>query len=618
MSPDNDNQSRWQKRAYLVAPRSDPQERQRLLLSAVDDEGNVNIQGSEREGSLPQTRGVQVQSHEAPVSTPVISSDDELDITNFISVDDSGRTSIFGPSSALHNPARSETHTQPSVPSTTLENIKNRLIANAALQRHLEYGLTKYSTIASEPSELALHLLNLHWARQHHTFLLTYRPAVMRDLQCSGQYCSTFMLNAIFACCSKFSPRLDVRSDPNDPSSAGHRFFLRCDELLIKDSLLIRPHITTIVGLVLLGSTYNARGETSKGWLYTGYALRMVYDLGLHLDPKTTTESPEDIEIKRRVFWGAFVCDKLQSLYMGRPVAINLHDSKVSREFLDLYEETEPFIPSSLITGSSPNITGAMADVIPMHSVSTFQQLCLLSKIMTTIINRFYVVGATFSNAQNGLAKIEQALQDWRDKLSPELDFQPWSASSGIVQPQTPNIMVLHNLYHSLIILVHRPFISDGHLRSTATSGRSWERCTIAARCITSIALVYRSTYGLKGAPYVLAYTVYVACTIHCLDDLCIANPGVIKPANTIRRLIQSNHLELQSDEVVSFEPDHPSTGLSAMPVPPSIDDWPQVYDNSNTELCMEDIDFSFPLDPLFGWINVPTPSLHGETPPQI
>ncbi|KAF5002429.1 hypothetical protein FGRMN_441 [Fusarium graminum] len=306
-----------------------------------------------------------------------------------------------------------------------LDNIKNGLIANAALQRHLEYGLTKHYIIAGEPTELALHLLNLHWARQHHTFLLTYRPAVMRDLQCSGQYCSTFMLNAIFACSSKFSPRLDVRDDPNDPSSAGRRFFLRCDELLIKDSLLIRPHITTIVGLILLGSTYNARGETSKGWLYTGYALRMVYDLGLHLDPKTTTESSEEIEIRRRVFWGAFVCDKLQSLYMGRPVAINLHDSKVSREFLDLYEETEPFVPSSLMTGSPPNFTAAMTDAIPMHSVSTFQQLCLLSKIMTTIINRFYVVGATFSNAQNSLTKIEQALQDWRDKLAPELDFQP-------------------------------------------------------------------------------------------------------------------------------------------------------------------------------------------------
>jgi hypothetical protein len=28
----------------------------------------------------------------------------------------------------------------------------------------------------------------------------------------------------------------------------------------------------------------------------------------------------------------------------------------------------------------------------------------------------------------------------------------------------------------------------------------------------------------------------------------------------------------------------------------------------------MDDIDFSLPLDPLFGWINVATPSLYEET----
>ncbi|KAH6952874.1 fungal-specific transcription factor domain-containing protein [Fusarium avenaceum] len=612
------------KEFIVTLKNSTPQERERLLISAVDGDGNINLLDSNEDVSVGDT--VDQRPSQGP-SPPDISPEDELDIAQFISVDDTGRTNIFGPSSALHNPARSETHNPSVHHSTTLENVKNGLIANAALQRHLEYRLAKLSTIAGEPTELALHLLNLHWARQHHTFLLTYRPAVMRDLACSGQYCSAFMLNAIFACSSKFSARSEVRDDPSDPSSAGRRFFVRCDDLLIKDALLIRPHITTIVGLVLLGSTYNARGETSKGWLYTGYAIRMVYDLGLHLDPKKTTENPEEIEIRRRVFWGTFVCDKLQSLYMGRPVAINLRDSQVSREFLDLYEETEPFVPSTLITGSPcPSLT--VEDTIPIHSVSTFQQLCLLSKIMTTIVNCFYVVGATFSNAQSSLAKIEQALLQWRETLPSELNFQPWLAPSGTVQAQTPNIMVLHNLYHSLIILAHRPFISDGHIRSNTTPGRSWEQCTIAARCITSIASVYRSTYGLNGAPYVLAYTVYVACTIHvrnaasrhepgdhmsllrpslqCLDELCTANPGVVKPANSIRRLIEANKLNLSTEEASSTERE--------ITADLEISTFPDSIPTLSSEFRMEDIDFSLPLDPLFGWINVDTPSLYGES----
>ncbi|SCV41558.1 related to pathway-specific regulatory protein nit-4 [Fusarium fujikuroi] len=618
----------------LTLKRSSPEEREKLLNAAVDEDGAVNLLDS-TETDLPDeasSRKITSQPIDRRATTPIVSSDDELNIANFISVDDAGTTNSFGPSSALHNPARNDSGTPSSRRSLTTEHVKNELIANAALQRHLEHRLTRHTTIAGEPTELALHLLNLHWARQHHTFLLTYRPAVMRDLECSGPYCSTFMLNAIFACCSKFSPRPDVRDDPDDASSVGRRFFKRCDELLSSDSLLTRPHISTIVGLVLLGSTYNARGETSKGWLYTGYALRMVYDLGLHLDPKQTTEDPEELEIRRRVFWGAFVCDKLQSLYMGRPVAINLRDSQVSREFLDLYEEMEPFYPSALATDSSSRLDENMGDAIPRHSVSTFQQLCLLSKIMTTIINRFYVVGATFSNAQVDLQKIEQALHQWRDKLPSELDFQPWLSTSTAVQ--TPNIMVLHNVYHSLIILVHRPFISDDHLRSTATSVRSWKQCTVAARSITSIASVYKSTYGLNGAPYVLAYAVYVACTIHvrnaasqsqtrdhlsmlkssleCLDELCTANPGVAKPANSIRRLIEANHLNLITEESHSLRQDDISFDLNVIQSTFSVNE----LSHTGCEMFrMADFEYGLPIDPLFGWINVSTPLLEEETP---
>ncbi|RGP66583.1 hypothetical protein FLONG3_8779 [Fusarium longipes] len=608
-----------------------------------------------RENDYRPPKQTQTVSTSLPLPSdqdPAITSDDELDIANFVSVDDTGETSSFGPSSALHNPARNSPNKVAHRDSTPIENVRNGLIANAALQRHLEYGLLKHSTIAEVPTDLAMHLLNLHWDRQHHTFLLTYRPAIMRDLQCSGQHCSTFMLNAIFACCSKFSPRAEVREDPADPLSAGLRFFNRCDELLAKDSLLMRPHITTIVGLILLGSSYNARGETSKGWLYTGYALRMVYDLGLHLDPKQTTDNSEEVEIKRRVFWGAFVCDKLQSLYLGRPVAINLSDSQVSREFLDLYEETEPFRIPNLMEGSTPSFPVNMGETVPRYSVSTFQQLCLLSKIMTTIINRFYVVGATFSNAQNSLLKIERALQKWREDLAPELDFQPWNPASP--KAQTPNIMVLHNLYYSLIILVHRPFISDGHLRSTGTPSRSWEQCTDAAKCITSIASVYKLTYGLSAAPYVLAYTVYVACTIHvrnaasqsqkeeyldllktsleCLDQLCAANPGVIKPASSIRRLVEASRLDLtvgkfsqthnteraDSDDLVEETnytiSDDVSFDLDAIHNTFNFAEWP----GQNFEPRSGDVDYSLPLDPLFGWINVPTPSLDQDTPPQL
>jgi hypothetical protein len=112
-----------------------------------------------------------------------------------------------------------------------------------------------------------------------------------------------------------------------------------------QENLLFYPSLPTIVGLLLLGSTNVAQGEATKGWLLTGYALRMVYDLGLHIDRKATVDDVIEEEIRKRIFWGAFICDKLQSLYLGRPFAIKLRDAHVSLELNDIMEENEPWVP---------------------------------------------------------------------------------------------------------------------------------------------------------------------------------------------------------------------------------------------------------------------------------
>ncbi|KAE8377285.1 fungal-specific transcription factor domain-containing protein [Aspergillus bertholletiae] len=530
------------------------------------------------------------------------SEDEDVDVTPYISVDEAGNPRNFGPSSALYVPTRKYCDKSLSAKrDQALEYRRNDLIANAALQRQSESYLALSPDIAGAPTELALHLLNVHWSRQHHTFLLTYRPAIMRDLQQNGPQSSVFLLNAIFACSSKFSNVIQQQENP---------FFARCEKLLAEASLIMRPTIPTLVGLLLLGSTCIAQGETSKGWLFTGYALRMVYDLGLNLDPQKTATNAEEIEIRRRVFWGAFVCDKLQSLYLGRPVAINLRDYRVSRELLDTYEEKEMFASSA----PCPS---------PIYSVSTFQQLCLLSKIMTVIINRFYVVGASLRNAHSNLQAVEIALEEWKKNLPPELDFTPPAESPSYYS--APNIMVLHGIYHSLVILLHRPFISDGHLRSRTVPHQSWEKCTSAAQMISCIAQAYKAAYGLCKAPYILSYSIYVACTIHvrnatrgtagpcdhksqlisslsCLEAMCEANPGVNRPLNIIKQLVVVNNIDLKTG---------PAT------VTQSVDafDLDQIFNtfpsSRNSQVCEVDdsseaSEVGCNLDPLFGLMDYP------------
>lgn len=157
--------------------------------------------------------------------------------------------------------------------------------------------------------DLGMHLLNLHWNRQHHSCLITYRPAFMRDMACNGPYNSKILLNAIYYGSSKFSTRLEVRENPNDVRTAGWKFRQRVRQLL--GNALDGSEITTIQALLVMANSLFAPGdERSAAWLYSALAFRMIIGLGMHAEEAALSSarnhSHEDIEIRRRVFWGAF------------------------------------------------------------------------------------------------------------------------------------------------------------------------------------------------------------------------------------------------------------------------------------------------------------------------
>jgi hypothetical protein len=59
------------------------------------------------------------------------------------------------------------------------------------------------------------------------------------------------------------------------------------------------------------------------GWLYSGMAFRMAFDMGIHLPSDklqafVKSLSTEDIEIRKRLFWSCYTWDKTISIYLGR------------------------------------------------------------------------------------------------------------------------------------------------------------------------------------------------------------------------------------------------------------------------------------------------------------
>lgn len=61
----------------------------------------------------------------------------------------------------------------------------------------------------------------------------------------------------------------------------------------------------------------------------------MAQDLGFQSDPRhwvladSSTASVEDMEIRRRIYWGCYISDKIISLILGRPVFLSDGDAGV-------------------------------------------------------------------------------------------------------------------------------------------------------------------------------------------------------------------------------------------------------------------------------------------------
>ena len=434
--------------------------------------------------------------------------------------------------------------------------------------------------------ELGMHLLSLHWNRQHHSFLITYRPAFMRDMATGGPYFSKLLLNAIYFGASKFSNRPEVRQDPTDARTAGWTFRRRVKELL--GSALDRSEITTIQALLVMTSSLFALGdERSAAWLYAGTAFRMIIDLGMHVDatmlPNMRRLSPEDLEIRRRVFWGAFVVDKIQSLYQGRPVSLQHCDTRVSLAFLDHYEELEPWQPFAY--SDTQSYSGS-----PGYSVSTFVQLCKLSLVLNEILNKVYSERSSNRSPHDLIASLntlDGQLKEWYDALPDHLRFN--AHATKVVPP--PHVLSLLALYHVQVILLHRPFVSEGHLHTADPSVAlsSFTTCTAAAFSITQILQAYDNTFSIQRAPYLISYATYVAATIfvrvaaqregasrahaslqNCLDVFKKnqeTNWAVRRAHNVILHLMDRMGVRLETQTVTPTSPlEQPSRNLAIPP----------------------------------------------------
>lgn len=387
------------------------------------------------------TEDILYAQNPAPTNeTPARHTQDDQDNTR-----EADGVQVYGATSLLHD------HTSRSAlvnarqrlvgnnPLVCKEAIKDRLISNAAIRRQEELMLQSSPSIIANidfdrvPADTAIHLLDLHWNRQHLSYLLTYRPAVMDSLVRNGPYSNKLLLNAIYLQSSLYSDRTCLRMDSADPQSRGMAYYNRFKVLLA--DYVDKPTIPTVVALLTCGACLVPRGMQSAGWIFCGIGYRMLTDIGCHIDVQTVAldssnyrASAIDLELRKRVYWGAYVGDMLQSLFLGRsPTMPEVHGT-VSREYFDSYEELEEWKPYNdpLIEPLGMRVSSYQPR--PSYALSTFQSLIRLCDIMGRVIRAFYSTTSAEASEETLLEerdRLREQLLTWKAELPGWLQFEP-------------------------------------------------------------------------------------------------------------------------------------------------------------------------------------------------
>lgn len=482
---------------------------------------------------------------EGPVPLTFAGQDEES-----ISVDARGDLSYHNLTSAIHEtPLEKESASIGAPPSTSsastatvattaeadqlnLVESRRALVAHTTAQREQEsQHLDLIATQTDIPSPLARTLLQLYWCWLHPSFLFVYRPTFTRDMPLVAQeggnrpgrsYCSDTLLKVVYAHSCRFL------RDPAGiwgPLGRSETFQQFADRLMSEAQVALAmetinpPSIPTIQALLQQSARDMAYGRSSQAWLYSGMAFRMAIDLGIHVSTERLQRyarwlSPEDIELRKRLFWSLYAWDKHISLYLGRMPNFLAGTESIPLDFLDDYTETEPWQPfygsEQLDNSDNPY------PPTPGHVVSCFTALCKLCKILSRLMLELYSPGshakteAVHDSKMVAFVTINEELQAWRSGLPPFLKIDPQNIPA-LSPPH--HITSLNLMYNTTLILLHRPRVAGRRDLNAPAVQRSWKICKTAMRAIHDLLQMYVETFGFSHITYMNSYCTYTAAT---------------------------------------------------------------------------------------------------------
>ncbi|CAJ0553000.1 Ff.00g010780.m01.CDS01 [Fusarium sp. VM40] len=227
------------------------------------------------------------------------------------------------------------------------------------------------------------------------------------------------------------------------------------------DIELERPGgIPSVQALLLLGDLECGVGRDNTGWMYSGMANRLAFDIGLHLDC-TSNMSQQDMKIRNMAMQACVIFDRYWGLFLGRPLAIKSQD-------VDLLSNRFSQLASFGLDTPKSDLT-----------TEIYEQLIELMELAGRIVEIRDLTSSNKFVAQNGIfatneadenrylqvINLDRQLQNWYRRLPERMAWKPSN-----VKTAPYSFFLLHQQYHVTMILLHRPWAKYGSITGDNTS----------------------------------------------------------------------------------------------------------------------------------------------------
>ncbi|KAF0331895.1 fungal specific transcription factor domain-containing protein [Colletotrichum asianum] len=319
--------------------------------------------------------------------------------------------------------------------------------------------IPKPEDLPRPPQYIADLLISLYFDKLHYTFPVLFKPHFMRRYQKllkAGRDCSSpkhrRFLMVFFAVCACSSSLLPSNSESELP---GIEYYQKA--LLMFYASTGEASLERVQCLALLSMCSAGWNTLSQSWNLAGQAVRAAQDMGLHLSSRSVrfhgsfvsiyqvadnrkilSLAPEPsenrhaeflrLQVSRRIWWCVYTLDRITSICLGRPMAVQDDDCDCA---LPMDMKDEDFEPYYL---KSRTYHAAKVD-IPSEGpciMSGFLAFARLSRLAGKIqhldspLNLRKVASADSAKTQRFLSRVDtydQALRNWLASLPPHIQF---------------------------------------------------------------------------------------------------------------------------------------------------------------------------------------------------